>query len=104
MLTTTFDEFLATGGVTGRERAAAEQAIAAERAFWLPILEGWAASLSTEESDLYALVYLDGEIRRLRRLLRLPAAPSAEASARRREQTRERVRRFRERQRLKAAQ
>jgi hypothetical protein len=92
-------ELAEAGGVEAFARAAAERARAEERASWLPMLEAWAAGL-TGEDDPLAWAYLDGEIRRLRRLLRLPPVPSPEAVERRRELTRARVRRHRERRRL----
>jgi hypothetical protein len=104
MLTASFSDFVATGGMTRRERDAAERAISEERRFWLPVLEAWATALREEGApDPLMSAMLDGEIRRLRRLLCVPAPVSPEAADRRRGQTRERVRRHRERQRLKAA-
>jgi hypothetical protein len=46
-------------------------------------------------------VYLDAEILRLRKALNLPPALSSEMIERHRIQTRERVRRYRQRQRVK---
>ena len=95
-------DLLSTGGIAAREHAAAERAIAEERRSWLPMLESWAAALKPED-DLQTRVWLDAEIRRLRRALRMPPPlPSTDALERRRQQTRERVRRHR--QRRKAAQ
>jgi hypothetical protein len=97
-------ELVEAGGVEAFARAAAKRAADEERASWLPALEVLAARL-TDEDDPLASAYLDGEIRRLRRRLRrLPAVPSPEAIERRRELTRARVRRHRERRRLKAAE
>jgi hypothetical protein len=99
VLTFSFSDFVATGGMAQRERDAAERAIAQERAFWLPILEAACAAVlpAETEDDLLTHVILAGEIRRLRKLLHLPPAPSPDAIERRRELTRERVRRYRER-------
>lgn len=91
-----FDEFIAGGGMQGIERAAAERAVAGERETWLRILQAWAALLNGED-DLLVQVQLAAEIRRLQRLLGLPPELSREAMDRRRIQTRERVRRYRQR-------
>jgi hypothetical protein len=96
---TTLHEFFNNGGMAAVERAAACRAIADERASWLPILEAWAAALG-DDDDVLMVIWLDGEIRRARRLLHLPPVPSPQAVEQRREKTRERVRRYR--QRLKA--
>jgi hypothetical protein len=95
----TFDKFFEQGGVEGFARAAALRAIAEERATWLPDVEAWLATLG-DDDDLMVRVYLDAEIRRVRKLLHLPPIRSPEAVERHRQQTRERVRRYR--QRLKA--
>ena len=95
-------ELVEAGGVEAFAQAAAERARAEERASWLPMLEAWAAGL-TGEDDALVWAYLNGEIRRLRKLLRLPSIQPPEAVERRRELTRARVRRHRERRRLKAA-
>ena len=98
MLTFSFNEFIASGGMQAKEHAAAERAITEEREFWLPILEA-AADTLTDEDDVQLHVLAAAEIRRLRRLPRLPPRPfSPEAIERRRQQTRERVRRYRQRQ------
>jgi len=96
-------ELIRAGGVETFARRAAERAAAEERASWLPMLEAWAAQL-TAEDDLFLHGYLATEIRRLRRLLRLPPIRSPEAIERRRRLTRERVQRHRARTRLKAAE
>jgi len=93
---TTFSEFLDQGLMGGVERRAADQAIAEARREWLPILEAWRASLG-DDADLTVVLCLEGEIRRLRKLLRLPPPVSPTAAERRREQSRERQRRFRAR-------
>src|SRR6516164_10244456 len=87
-----FREFYAKGGMWGIEREAARQAIAEQRRSWLPVLEAWA---DLYPADIEKQVHND--IRRLRRLLRLSPVTGPEAADRRREQTRERVRRYRER-------
>jgi hypothetical protein len=51
---------------------------------------------------VFVRAYLDAEISRLRKLLHLPPIRSPEAVERRRQQTRERVRRYRQRLRVKA--
>jgi hypothetical protein len=99
----TFDRFFNAGGMGSVEREAAERAITKERLSWLPILEAWAAALDADKDDLFAIIYLDSEIRRLRRTLGLPPSVSPNAVERRRQQTRERVRRYRERQRQSRA-
>jgi hypothetical protein len=83
-------ELIRCGGVSRFERQAADQAIAQERRFWLPVLEAWLDQCS--EDDWYETAYLTGEIRRLRRLTGIPASLE-----RRRAQGRERVRRWRAR-------
>jgi hypothetical protein len=105
MLSFSFHEFIRSGGMAAREREAAARAIAEERESWLAILEGYAATLPDDvpRDELLMRVILDGEIRRLRKLLRLPPpGPDAETLAKRREQTRERVRRHRLRRREQA--
>jgi hypothetical protein len=95
---TTLGRFILSGGVEGQEYAAAEQAMEETRREWLPILEEHEQELRERmqheptEHDPLMLMFLSGEIKRLRRLLRL--GPSRETV---RERTRERVRRFRER-------
>lgn len=81
--------------MAGKERAAAARAVENERRDWLPILEDLATQVPTD--DLMGQVILEGEVRRLRRLLGLPLPPTPEAVQRRREQTRDRVRRHRAR-------
>jgi hypothetical protein len=75
-----------------RSRPRQRRAIAKERQRWLPIL----AACVERDEDVNEHVH--GEIRRLRRLLGLPPAdPSPAVMERRRQQVRDRVRRFRER-------
>jgi hypothetical protein len=89
----TIRDFWRQGAMRGIENAAARQAIAKERQRWLPILEACAKRNEDGVDE-----YVHAEIRRLRRLLGLPpAAPSPRVVERRRQQVRERVRRFRER-------
>jgi hypothetical protein len=96
----TLDGFFKAGGMTGVERAAAQRAILEARASWLPILEAWAA---VPDNDLFWCAWLDTQIRQARRGLRLRRPPaSPEALERRRRQTLERVRRYRQRQRQKS--
>jgi hypothetical protein len=91
-LPTSVGELIRCGGVTRLERDAAEKAIAQERRFWLQALEAWLDQCDSKE-DWYEIAYLTGEIRRLRRLLGVPA--SLEQS---RAQNRARVQRWRARQ------
>jgi hypothetical protein len=103
MLSFSFHEFMRTGGMLAREREAAARAIAEERRSWLGILEGYAAL--PLDLTMTTRIILEGEIRRLRKLLRLPPPPAvsdADTIAKRRAQTRERVRRHRLRQRENA--
>jgi hypothetical protein len=98
MLPLTFDELITAGGVPALEQQAATQAIEETRRFWLPILEELAS-----QPDHGALIrlYLAGEVRRLRRALKLPPPPPSEADReRQRKQTRDRVRRHRARRRV----
>jgi hypothetical protein len=89
----TIRDFWRQGAMRGIETAAARRAIAEVRQRWLPILE---ACVERDEDGVDEHVH--AEIRRLRRLLGLPAAdPSPGMVERRRQQVRERVRRFRER-------
>jgi hypothetical protein len=75
---------------------ATERALRQTREEWLPTLEAWRA----KSTDLLEQVLVDGEIRRLRRLLGIISRPGAAAAAdARRVATRERVRRHRERKR-----
>jgi hypothetical protein len=90
--------FIQTGGMMAVEQEAAAEAIRDARESWLPTLESFVAE-HVEEGDLITRFILDEEIRRLRRLLGQPAPQSPEDLDRRRQQTRERVRRYRERQR-----
>jgi hypothetical protein len=91
--------FFESGGMSAIEREAAQEAVKREREHWLPVLEAWLADAPRDGAmDVILCVVLDGEIRRLRRMLGLPPRPSPEAIERRRQQTRERVRRYRQRQ------
>ncbi len=63
---------------------------------------GMARPLSGDDDDLMVRVYLDAEFLRLRKALHLPPALSSGMIERHRIQTRERVRRYRQRQRVKA--
>jgi hypothetical protein len=72
-------EFLEAGGMAGKERAAAARAVENERRDWLPILEDLATQVPTD--DLMGQVILEGEVRRLRRLLGLPLPPTPEVGA-----------------------
>ena len=91
--------FIESGGMSAIEREAAQEAVKREREHWLPILEAWLAdALRDGATELLLCVVLDDEIRRLRRTLGLPPQSSPEAIERRRQQTRERVRRYRQRQ------
>jgi hypothetical protein len=86
------DELVRGGGVSGLEREAANRAIAQERRFWLPVLEA-CLDRCDGKTDLHAIMYLTGEVSRLRRLLGVSTSLEW-----RRAKTRERVRRWRERQ------
>jgi hypothetical protein len=85
-------ELIHCGGVSRLEREAAERAVDQERRFWLSVLEAWLDGCDPEQ-DWREIAYLNGEIRRLRRLTGIK--PSLE---RRRAQGRKRVRRWRARQ------
>jgi len=79
----------------GIEQAAARDAIAEQRRRWLPLLEA-----AVERGEKFTGPDALREIRRLRRLLGVPAPdPSPEEVERRRKLNRERVGRFRERRR-----
>ena len=95
----TVGELMAAGGPEALARRAAaeaaEKAAALERQFWLRVLERWRRN--NEPDDLCIGVQVSMYIRKLRRKLGLK--PPKELI---REQTRERVRRFRERQRGEA--
>src|SRR6516225_7059458 len=84
--------FMAGGTVRQREETAAQDAIRSERKYCLQELERLRAELPAD-SSIGALTYLEDEITRLRRVLGIAPTPE-----RIREQTRERVRRYRERQ------
>ena len=75
--------FIAGRGMRSIEREAAEEAIADARELWLPILEEWVAEL-TDAGDILLHVVLEYELRRLRRLLKLPPVRSPEQVGRRR--------------------
>jgi hypothetical protein len=83
---------MAGGTVRQREETAAQDAIRSERKYCLQELERLRAELPAD-SSIGALTYLEDEITRLRRVLGIAPTPE-----RIREQTRERVRRYRERQ------
>jgi hypothetical protein len=89
----TFEELVRAGGPEGMARAAAERAANEERQFWLDILEGM-----KPPDDAWVDMYRSTYIRDLRR--RLSIKPSVEIV---RAQTRERVRRLRERRRSEQA-
>ena len=95
----TVGELVAAGGPEALARRAAaeaaEKAAALERQFWLRVLERW--QRNNEPDDLCISVQVSMYIRELRRKLGLK--PPKELI---RAQTREPVRRFRERQRGKA--
>jgi hypothetical protein len=91
------DQFLRGGGMQQIEYLAARQAIAQERAHWLPILQYWYDN-PTDADDLKERQALYRQIRRLRQLLGMRRISAPDAGERRRQQTRERVRRYRQRQ------
>jgi hypothetical protein len=97
------NDFMATGGLPAREQAAARtatvRAVAEEQRLWLPMLEAW---VEATKDDLLLHVMLIAEVRRVRRALRLPAWCPSETADHRRQQTRERVRRYRQRRREQA--
>jgi hypothetical protein len=83
------------GGVDRLEREAAARVVRETRQFWLPILEAWLDhAAASADADWSVLAYLAGEITRLRRATGIPASPE-----RRRAQVRDRVRRWRQKQR-----
>jgi hypothetical protein len=82
-------------GMRAWEEIVAARAIEHERNAWLKILEDRLARLG-DEADI-STVRLEFEIRRLRRLLGRRRPPTPAQLERRREKTRERVRRYRER-------
>lgn len=91
----TVRDFWRQGGMYGIEQTAAREAIAEARRRWLPVLEA-----AVERDEEFIGPDELREIRRLRRLLAVPAPdPSPEEVERRRKLNRERVGRFRERQR-----
>jgi hypothetical protein len=98
MLPMNLHQLIMAGGVIAQEHHAATRAIEETRRFWLPILEDLAAQ---PDLGFASEMWLSSEIRRLRRALGLPPAVTEEQSQRRREQTRDRVRRHRAR--LKAS-
>jgi hypothetical protein len=89
--TVLLDRFLAEG-MAAQERDAVTKALARARRDWLKRLARCRADLPDHDARL---ARLDAEISRLRRLLKL--GPSSQALLRRRQQTRERVRRWRAR-------
>ena len=94
------DGFLRAGGMAAIEQEAADQAIRDEREAWLPILERWLKEAMTNNEHPLMCAILESQIRRLRRLLHLPPYRGTAAIERRRELTRERVRRYRQRRKL----
>jgi hypothetical protein len=93
-------QFLRGGGMQQVEYLAARQAIAQEREYWLPILQLWYDDM-TDADDLEERQALYRQVRRLRQLLGMKRISAPDAGQQRRIKTRERVRRYRERQRLK---
>jgi hypothetical protein len=87
-------DLIRAGGPESLVREAARAAATEARRFWLDVLE----RLDLADCDVMSGAMFAGYIRDLRR--RLGVGPSAETV---REQTRERVRRFRERQRTAAS-
>ena len=91
-----FEDFFLHGRMKSIEYAAgakaAEEAIRAEREFWLPRLERWLEACGSEP---YFRVTLEEEIRRLRRCLGIRQEPLTLDE--RRARTRERVRKHRAR-------
>jgi hypothetical protein len=91
------DELIHCGGVAYIERVAATKASAdatrSEREFWLPILEHCLAEEKAADKDEwpnFRLLYLESEIKRLRKGLGIKTTDEE-----RRAQTRDRVRRHR---------
>jgi hypothetical protein len=83
------------GGVDRLAREAAAQAVREVQQSWLQILEAWLDhALASADASLIELAYLAGEITRLRRATGIPPSPE-----RRRAQVRDRVRRWRQKQR-----
>jgi hypothetical protein len=83
-------------GMSAWEKIVAARAIEHERKAWLRILEDTLARLG-DQADTSTYIRRELEIRRLRRLLGLPRPPTPAQLERRREKTRERVRRYRQR-------
>jgi hypothetical protein len=98
MLPMDLDQLITAGGVPALERQAATQAIEETRRFWLPVLETLAAG---PDHNALVRMYLAGEVRRLRRALKLPPPPPSETDREwQRRQTRDRVRRHRARRKV----
>jgi hypothetical protein len=91
----TFAELVHAGGPEALARAAAKRAAQAERRFWLEQLE----RLPPEPDNMLLFCY----VHELRRKLGIPAPKTPKDMDLIRRQTRDRVRRFRERQRADKA-
>ena len=87
------------GGIRGAERRAAAKAIREEQEFRLQMLEEW-YEWYRKSGDVLTCARLNYDIAYLRRRLKIPN-PQTTVEARR-AQTRERVRRYRERQKEQA--
>lgn len=90
----TLASYCKLGGIRGLERRAAAKAIREEREFRLQMLEEW-YEWYRKSGDALTCVRLNYDIAYLRRCLKIPNTQPIEE---RRAQTRERVRRYRERQ------
>ena len=94
----TLGSYWKLGGIRGAERRAAVKAIREEREFRLQMLEEW-HEWYRESGDVLTCARLNYDIAYLRRCLKIPNLQPIEE---RRKQTRERVRRYRERQKEQA--
>ena len=96
-LVMSWDELIEAGGVEGLAREAAEEAANEVRRHWLEAFEGMLANSTPDATNWMWLANLDSEVRRLRRVLGIKTPPDVV-----RQQTRERVRRHRERKRVRS--
>ena len=91
------ERFLRSGGIREKEIQAARRALLAERELWLTVMQHWVEDPNVEPDERQQLIR---QIQRTRRLLKMSpwsTGETPEAIARRREQTRLRVQRYRQR-------